>query len=253
MAFGTRYFSRNLRRGDMAEDWYTLDELARHLGRDRREVEKLASRGRIPGRRVSGEWQFHQQEVRHWLENELRGYSDQELAVVEESQRSAEVDSAIPVSCLIRPETVRVPLYARTKPSVLENLLEAAGQSGQVWEPAALLEAIQKREQSMSTALECGVAIPHPRNPLPQTLGESVIAYGRTLSGIPFGAPRSQLTDIFFLVLCRDSRMHLQALARIARMLQLEDFLSDLRAAEDSPSSYAVICAADKKLGEEFS
>jgi mannitol/fructose-specific phosphotransferase system IIA component (Ntr-type) len=47
--------------------------------------------------------------------------------------------------------------------------------------------------------------------------------------------------------------MHLQALARIARMLQLEDFLSDLRAAEDSPSSYAVICAADKKLGEEFS
>ena len=52
----------------MPRDWYTLDELAEHLGRNRREIERLANRGRIPGRKRSGEWQFHSAEVTQWLE-----------------------------------------------------------------------------------------------------------------------------------------------------------------------------------------
>ena len=62
----------------------------------------------------------------------------------------------------------------------------------------------------MSTGFENGVAIPHPRNPMPDVLGQSVVAFGRTLSGIPFGVPKRQLSDLFFLVLCRDPRTHLR-------------------------------------------
>ena len=51
---------------------------------------------------------------------------------------------------------------------------------------------------------------------MPNALGESVIAYGRTTTGIPFGGERGALTDIFFLVLCRDDRTHLQVLARLS-------------------------------------
>ena len=108
----------------MSHATYTLDELARHLGRDRREIEKLANRGRIPGRKVSGEWQFYESEITHWLEAEMRDYTDRELAVVEETQRSEDVDFDVPVSSLLRPEMVEVPLEARTKRSVLESLVE---------------------------------------------------------------------------------------------------------------------------------
>ena len=146
------------------------------------------------------------------------------------------------------PETVQVPLEARTKRSVLETLLEVAGRTWHVWQPAVLLNAIQEREAVLSTAFEHGVAIPHPRNPLPDALGQSVVAFGRTASGIPFGAPNRELTDLFFLVLCRDSRTHLHVLARLGRLLQQEGFLDRLRAAEDSAAAYAVIRDGDAQV-----
>jgi PTS system nitrogen regulatory IIA component len=103
----------------------------------------------------------------------------------------------------------------------------------------------------MSTGFENGVAIPHPRNPLPEVLGRSIVAFGRTLSGIPFGAPHRQLSDLFFLVLCRDSRVHLHVLARLGRMIQSPGFLDALRAAETSDAAYDVICNADLALGRD--
>jgi PTS system nitrogen regulatory IIA component len=235
----------------MSHEFYSLEELARHLGRDRREIEKLVYRGRIPGRKVSGEWQFHSTEITHWLEQEMREYTDRELAVVEESQRSAEVDADVPVSSLLDVQTVEIPLEARTKRSVLEGLVEVAGRTWQVWQPAAVLQAVREREELHSTAFGNGVAIPHPRNPLPEAIGESMVIFGRTLTGIPFGGPHHGLTDLFFLVLCRDSRTHLQVLARLGRMLQLPDFLYDLRDADAAVTAYDVICAADRQVGED--
>ncbi|MFQ5730804.1 MAG: PTS sugar transporter subunit IIA [Planctomycetaceae bacterium] len=233
----------------MSHEVYSLDELARQLGRDRREIEKLVSRGRIPGRKVGGEWQFHQREITQWLEREMREYSGEELAVVEESQRSGELDPDMPVTSLLHLETVEVPLQARTKRSVLEGLVEVAGRTWHIWEPAAVLAAVQEREAALSTGTEGGLAIPHPRNPLPDVLGQSVIAFGRTLSGIPFGAPSRGLSDLFFLVLCRDSRTHLQVLARIGRLAQVPGFFEELRHADNAAATHELICREDKAIG----
>jgi nitrogen PTS system EIIA component len=235
----------------MSHESISIEELANRLGRDRREVEKLANRGRIPGRKVAGVWQFHPTEIRHWLEHEMRGYSESELAALEEGQRSETNEEDTPILQRLSPETVQVPLQGRTKPSVIESLIEVAGRTWQIWEPATVLKAVLEREEILSTGFENGVAIPHPRNPLPDVLGQSIVAFGRTLSGIPFGAPRRQLSDVFFLVLCRDSRAHLHVLARLGRMIQSPGFLDTLRAAETSQAAYEVIAAADKSLGRE--
>jgi PTS system nitrogen regulatory IIA component len=232
----------------MPQDWYTLDELAEHLGRDRREIERLANRGRIPGHKRAGQWQFHSAEVTQWLEQEMRQYSDSQLAAVEQSQRSEEVDAHVPVSSLLTVETVQVPFEARTKRSVLEGLIEIAGRTWKVWQPAAVLKAVQEREELMSTAFENGVALPHTRQPLPDALAESVVAFGRTLSGIPFSAPNNSLTDLFFLVICRDARTHLHVLARLGRLIQKPELLAALREAPDSPSAYELIIQADQNV-----
>lgn len=233
----------------MAHDWMNLDELAKHLNRDRRSIEKLVQRGRIPAHKLGGEWRFNSVEITHWLESELREYSDQELANVEETNPSERTDSATPVSSLLKPELIQIPLQARTKRSVLESLIEVAGQTWQVWEPAAVLQAVQDREEVLSTGFENGVAIPHPRNPQPDSIGESLIAYGRTFSGIPFGAPKRVLSDIFFLVLCQDGRTHLKVLARLGRMMQIPEFLDTLRETDDPMESYRIICEADEQIG----
>lgn len=232
----------------MSREWFNLDELARQLGRDRREIEKLVQRGRIPGRKMAGEWQFHPTEITHWLEQEMREYTDRELAVLEQTHQSTEFTEPHPIAALIKLETVQVQLEARTKRSVLESLVELAGRTWEVWQPAVLLAAIQERETVLSTAFDNGVAIPHPRNPLPEVIGQSIIAFGRLPSGIHFGAPHRSLTDLFFLVACRDSRTHLHVLARLGRMLQTPGFVDELRAIEDNQTAYEFIVHADNQI-----
>ena len=235
----------------MSHEVFSLDELARHRGRDRREIEKLATRGRLPGRKVGNNWQFHSMEITRWLEQEMRDYSSAELRNVEISQQSQDICPDLPVSSLLHPETVAVPLQARTKRSVLESLLELAGETWQIWSPSEILTAIQQREELMSTAYAGGVAIPHPRNPLPEAHGESIIAFGRTMTGIPFGAPHGGLTDLFFLILCQDSKSHLQVLARLGRMLQLPEFIVRLRETQDSQSAYDIICETENLIAAQ--
>lgn len=225
-----------------------IEEVMTQLGRERREVERMASRGHIPGRRVAGEWRFNRLEITQWLETELRDLDEQGLARVELAQQSIDLDPRSPISQLISPQTVQVPLDAGTRPSTLLKLVEVAGRTWQILEPTAVLEAVKQREAVMSTGFDNGVAIPHPRNPLPDALSDSVVAFGRTLSGIPFGAPKRALTDMFFLVLARDSPTHLQILARIGRLLQLPDFVTSLRTTETSDAAYSLICEADASI-----
>jgi len=232
----------------MSREFLTLDDLVLRLGRDRRVVEKQIQRGIIPGRRIAGEWRFNETEITHWLEQDLRSFDDQELAQLESSQNSDELEKTSPLQTLLLPETCQVPLDAGTKPSVLQELVEIAGRTWHLWDPTAILKAIRERESVMSTAFECGVAIPHPRNPLPDAIGQSVIAFGRTQSGIQFGGPRRSTTDLFFLVLARDSRTHLQILARLGRILQKTDFLEALRRAPDSATAHQTILSADEEI-----
>ena len=235
----------------MSHESFTLDELARHLGRDRRELEKLVQRGRIPGRKVGEEWVFSQTEITQWLEQEMRAFSSPELANLESQQQSHELDADLPVSSVLSIETIEIPLEARTKRSVLESLVEVAGRTWHIWEPAAVLKAVQEREEVMSTAFDHGVAIPHPRNPLPDAVGQPVIAYGRTYKPIPFGGFKGGMTDLFFLVISRDASTHLHLLARLGQMIREPEFLDALRDCDDARSALEVIQRADSEISEK--
>jgi PTS system nitrogen regulatory IIA component len=170
----------------MGNEMMDLEQLARYLQRDLRELAKMASRGYLPGHKVSGEWRFARAEINHWLETQMPAYSEEQLAALEK-RGPAEDETESGVSALLKVECMAVPLCAFTRASVLGELVKLAGQSWQLYDPEAVLNAIRQREELGSTALESGVAIPHPRRPLPMALGESLVAYGRTASGIPPG------------------------------------------------------------------
>jgi PTS system nitrogen regulatory IIA component len=223
-----------------------LDQLAKYLQRDLREVTRLANRGYLPGQKVAGQWRFSKAEINHWIETQMHAYTEQELAALEKGRGSGSDDPML--SELLAVECVAVPLAASTRTSVLRELVRLAEQTYHVYDPEAIFDALKQREELASTALGCGVAIPHPRRPLPAALGESVMAYGRSASGIPFGGPRGCLTDIFFLVCCRDDRTHLRVLARLSRLLLRPAFLDDLRAAASPAETWQVIAAAEQDL-----
>jgi nitrogen PTS system EIIA component len=231
----------------MADETMDLEQLADYLQRDIREVSKLASRGNLPGRKVAGEWRFALAEINHWIETQLSGYSEQQLTAIEKGGCRAEEEEPL-ISVLLSEATISVPFPATTRTSALRELVNLAEQSSHVYDPESVLEAVRQREEMASTALESGVAIPHPRRPMRAALAEPVMAYGRSFSGVPFGAPRGIMTDIFFLVCSRDDRTHLRILARLSRLLLRPGFIDELRARETPAETRALIEAAEGEL-----
>jgi PTS system nitrogen regulatory IIA component len=226
-----------------------LEQLAAYLRRDVREVSKLANRGHLPGKKVGGEWRFASSEINYWIETQMPGLSEAELAALEDHGDTALANEEPLVTSLLSENTIAVPLQASTKASVLRELVNLAEQSWQIYDTDALLEAIKAREELGGTALERGVAIPHPHRPLsPKAQGEAIIAFARTSRGIPFGAPDGELTDLFFLVSCRGADMHLRVLARLSRLLLRPGFLDDLRSTETVQETLLLIERSEREL-----
>lgn len=231
----------------MGSDMMDMEQLAAYLQRDVREVGKLANRGHLPGHKVGGQWRFARAEINQWIETQMPSLSEKELTNLESSAARG-YDAEPLLAGLLSQASIAVPLAASTRASVLKELVSLAEQSWQVYDPDAILDAVRQREDMVSTALPSGVAIPHPRRPLPAALGESVVAYARTASGIPFGSTHGGLTDLFFLVCCREDRTHLRVLARLTRLFLRPNFLDELRAAQTPAESWEKITSAEQEL-----
>jgi PTS system nitrogen regulatory IIA component len=231
----------------MGNDMMDLEELADYLQRDARELNKLASRGHLPGHKVSGRWRFARAEINHWLETQLPEYTEEQLSKLDSKDQDQQEPE--PLICNYLAEaSVAVPMMATTRASALRELVRLVQQSWQVYDPDAILKAVEDREEMGSTGLDTGVALPHPHRPLPAAVAESVIAYGRTASGIPFGGAGGGLTDIFFLFCCQDETTHMRILARLSRLLLRPGFMDDLRMAQNPTDTWQLIQAAEKEL-----
>lgn len=229
----------------MQSETMDLQGAAEFLSRDVREVARLASRGYLPARRVGDSWRFSRTEVTQWVEKQMHAYTEEELAGLEGKLHG---QSDLLLAQFLSPDCLAVPLQARTKQSALHELMETAERSWQVYDPATLMQALVQREELGSTALENGVALPHPHRPLPEAVGETVIAFGRSFGGLPFGGPRGVLTDLFFLVLAHDARTHLQVLARLSRVLMRPGLLDDLRQHDTPAACHTLLLTAERAL-----
>jgi len=212
----------------------TVEDVARMLGTDVRRVERMAKRGEIPCQKVGGQLRFNRAQITEWLQRTMGAMSHDHLAEVDAgitTQRQTPQDEAI-IAPLLRVEAVSTNLGSRTKNSTLRELVALAEKTGLVVDVQTLLEAVIHREELCSTAIEYGVAIPHPRRPLPEAIAEPILVVAKTSQGMAFGAPDGRLTTLFFLTASQDDRHHLHILARLCRMLRDENFLAQLEAAQ---------------------
>ena len=205
----------------MPHEQMNEQQVADYLHMDLRELMKLASRGAIPGRKTAKGFVFRKSDLDHWVEAQMHRLPRQRLAHIEKgvSRHHGFDHEAMLISSMIPPRGVRAPLHARTRNSVLRELIDLADHAGMVYAHDELLNEVRQREELCSTALAPGVAMPHPRHPLPYDIAASFVVVGLTQSGVPFGAADGSLTRLFFLICCKDDRTHLHVLARLAQML----------------------------------
>jgi nitrogen PTS system EIIA component len=216
---------------------FDTETLARYLHISPVQVQKLAERGNVPGRKIAGQWRFSKGEIHHWLEERIGAAGQDDLQHVQNllDNAAASYEAAnVVISELLLPEAVAIPLAARTRGSVIKSMVELAANTGLLWDSAEMAEAVQAREKLHPTALDNGVALLHPRRPLPHCLGQPLLALGKTSSGVPFGSENGQLTDIFFLICSVDDSQHLRTLARLSRLISAPGFLDAIRNAESS-------------------
>lgn len=235
----------------MADDDFGIDSLAAYLHLSPSQVLKLAEREKLPGRKVGGQWRFSPAEIHHWLEERIGLSSDEELLQMEGVLRgpaSHQQEPTISIAESLPLSAIAVPLLARTRGSVITSLVDVAARTGWLWDTAKMSAAVRAREDLLPTALEGGVALLHPRRPLPNLLEQPFLAFGRTETGIPFGGPRGALTDLFFLILSVDDRGHLRTLARLSRLISDSTLLEELREAADPATARQIIEQAESKL-----
>jgi PTS system nitrogen regulatory IIA component len=227
----------------MAQEDFDIDRLAAYLHMMPAAIVKLAERGKLLGRRVGGEWRFSAPGIHHWLEDRI-GLSDDEALVQMEGalDRAAGTgaDDEISIADLLKLEAIEIPLDARTRGSVIVKMTELAARTHLLWEPEKMADAVRAREEMHSTALDNGVALLHPRRPMPAVLAEAVLALGITPGGIPFGSGGS-MTDIFFLICSTSDHEHLRILARLSRVINDQEFLAAMRAANDAAALHELV------------
>lgn len=194
----------------------TLDELARRIGMDAREVRRWAEKGRLPGQMIHGQWRFNRAALLDFLQHEIHSLSQQDIRNLERAM--SEGSEQLVVSGMLAEHGIELNLAARSRTSVLRELVAVAQRSGLVYDATALVDALVERENQISTGLPGGFAFPHPRRPLPYATAEPLVCIGRVPAGVPFGAPDGKLTDLFVLVCSHDDRQHLLVLARLAMM-----------------------------------
>jgi len=230
-----------------------VPKLAEYLHLTPEQVQKMAVRGRLPGRRVGGKWRFSEAEIHHWLEEQI-GVSDaDELVKVQRVLNRASGQRAErPVRDLFSIETTAIPLNARTRGSVIRSMCDLAAQSGLMWDAPAMAEAVKAREKMHPTALDCGVALLHPRRPQTSILADSVVALAVCPSAMPF-SDTGHLTDIFFLICSYDDASHLRILAKLSRMVADGQLLKNLRGSESAAEAHDYICQAEEAIDDACS
>ena len=143
----------------------------------------------------------------------------------------------MPLTDLIAPNAIVPALKVNNKKQVLQELAaRAAVLTGQ--SERAIFDLLMQREKLGTTAI--GIAIPHGKMP---TLTRLFGLFARLDRPVDFDALDNQAVDLVFLLLAPEAAGadHLQALARIARLMRDQTVAHKLRATLDAESLYAVL------------
>jgi len=236
------------------QDYLTIGQLAAYLGWSPRFIEGLVRGEHLPGIAIDGQWRFRRDDVVDWLEQKI-----QTLDTARVSELEAKMESSLLADGTFRTTRTdrlasRLPLKGivldvplATKTDVLRSLTSLAEATGLLFDRDYLLASLVDRESLCSTAMPGGVALCHPRRPIPSVIERQFLCFLRTATPVDFGAEDGEGTSIFFLLCTPDDRSHLHGLARLARILQ-GGTLEVLKSAASTEDVLAAIAEAEAKI-----
>ncbi len=142
-------------------------------------------------------------------------------------------------------EFLKENLSAETKKDALAELIQVLISGGRKIDGDRATDVLLQREKLGSTGIGDGVAIPHGKV---SDLDELVVAFGRSQKGIDFDAIDRKPVHLFFLLLAPEntSGKHLKALAKISKMMKMQNFRKKLMEAKTKTDLFKIIIEQDE-------
>ncbi len=141
---------------------------------------------------------------------------------------------------ILSTETIKVPLEADAKRGVIDELVDVLASAGRVSDPAALKDAVWSRETTRTTGIGHALAIPHGKC---EGIDNLAMAIGKPAEPIDFQAIDNKPVRLVVLLASPIDRTsdHIQALAKVSRMMTIEDFRERIYNAESAQEVFELI------------
>ncbi len=141
---------------------------------------------------------------------------------------------------ILQPSCVIVPLEGKDKESVITELVEVLDSNGLLLDKKVALDAVFTREQTRSTGIGSGIAIPHGKC---KAVKELVMTFGVAGKPIDFASVDGKPVTIIILLVSPADQTgpHIQALARISRLMLDEQFRQSLETATSADEVYELL------------
>ncbi len=134
------------------------------------------------------------------------------------------------ISDILDESLIITQLAGNSKNDIINSLIDAISSSPKVLDKEKVKEAIFEREKIMSTGVGNGFAIPHGKT---DAVSDIVAAFAVTEEPIDYEALDEQPVRLVFLLVGKDSMVgpHIKLLSRISRLMNKEDFRTQLLSA----------------------
>jgi len=141
---------------------------------------------------------------------------------------------------ILQPTCVKVPLVGTDKDAVITELVDVLDAHGLIQNRQVALDTVFTRERTRSTGIGSGIAIPHGKC---NAVKELVMALGVTREPIEFESVDGRPVSIVILLVSPLDKTgpHIQALARISRLMLDTTFKSTLEQASSSEAAYKLL------------
>jgi len=141
---------------------------------------------------------------------------------------------------ILQPTCIKVPLAGPDKDSAITELVDVLAENGLLQNRQSALEAVFARERTRSTGIGSGIAIPHGKS---NAVRELVMSLGIAHDPIDFDSVDKKPVSIVILLVSPldQTGPHIQALARISRLMLDTDFKSQLEKAPSAQAAYELL------------
>ena len=153
---------------------------------------------------------------------------------------------------ILQPTGVKAPLESKDKNSAITELVDLLAENDFLLDRDVVLESVFTREQTRSTGIGSGIAIPHGKC---NGVNELVMAIGIAGEPVDFDSIDLKPVSIIILLVSPVDRTgpHIQALARISKLMLDEEFKNKLENAASPEEVYELISTKEREQRREDS